>query len=811
LDENSISGAGSAIKDFQLTTDSIKSKSDKTYGMSVSRYIDSTIQGGTSGYYFARNARFRQNRNSANGRINMDKFRDFLEFNGKTNFANLNWQSIRIVNRIISGLVGRWMNRSEKIQIDATDPLSVNQKEDQYKEIEFLLYNRKHLEQLQQESGVQMIPQDVYIPADREELNFLVAAKVLRLPEEIMYETGINDVASANGCFDVLKDKMLHDSADVGFVGAYTWMDDEGVIHIEDVRPENAIYSYSEYNDFRDTTWRGRVKSIKISDLRKRYGKEFNPENPNALSEEQLFEIAATAKEYQLTDKLTWNLSYNIMYMRPYDEWNVEMLEFELRTVDNEAYTLVNTKKSTFIKRGRPIKKSANEEIKEDSRVNIYRSVYLRQQKILLEWGLKKNMIRPQDPKEIGNAEFSYSFYMYQNYEMRNVAIPEKIEEPADQMILARLKIQQLVATMIPSGSATNIDALQEIDLGLASGVSTPTELEKIYRQTGRLYYRGRDSEGNQIPVPIIELANSGFLSQMDGLIKLYQFHYQVLKDELGEDPALMTSALQPRVTEGNVNTAQEVAENATDYMYDAYKYVMEDIAKKVACLLKDSVEYGSTAYSAMLGKDEVKGRIFGTKIRMLPNAQQIARFEAVLNNAINTNKDLIKFINAFQLMRVANEDVKLAEQLFYQGQKKMLLYEEKMAQQNSEMNAKAQQDSIAIKSQMDSQAKQMEIQMKTELETALSKDRQKEIILTGIFGIYQKGVPMPAELTALSQEIIQNVGLPLFAENIANQQAIQEAAEAQQQQSQEQQQGGEQPMEGQEQQAQQQSQQVAA
>jgi len=352
LDENTISGSGTALKDFQLTTDSIKNKSDKAYGESISKYIDSTIQGGYTGYYFSRNARYRQNRNSANGRINMEKFKDYLEFNGKVNYANLNWQSIRIVNRIIAGLCGRWMNRNEKVRVKATDPLSVKQKKDEYDQIEFILYNRKQLEQLQQESGVQMIPEGVEIPADKEALNLWVA-QIQALPEELKYGSGINDVLSSNGWFDISKEKALHDSAETGFVGAYTWMDEEGVIHVDNVRSENAIYSYSEYNDFRDTTWRGQIRAIKISELRKKYGKEFNPNNPLALTEEQIFTISQTAKEYQLSDKIMWNVNYNLMFMRPYDEWNVDALCFELRTVDSEKYTVATTKKNkaTIIKK----------------------------------------------------------------------------------------------------------------------------------------------------------------------------------------------------------------------------------------------------------------------------------------------------------------------------------------------------------------------------------------------------------------------------------------------------------------------------
>lgn len=752
------------VKTFQLTTDSIKKKSDESYGVQLANFIEGTVNSGVGSYYFNRNARFRQNRNAANGRINMQKFMDLLELNGKTNYVNLNWQSIRIINRICSGLVGRWMGRNEKITVTATDSLSVNQKVEEYKEIEFIMYNRELLENLQKESGVQVIPQDITIPADKEELNLWVT-QFQRLPEEIKYQMGCNDALASCGWFDVLKEKMLHDSVQVGLVGTYTWMDEEGVIHIDWIKPENMFYSYSEFPDFRDTTWRGQVRAMKISEIRKRYGAEFG----GKLTEEQLWNIAATAKQYQFADKITWIDQWTSSYARPYDEWNVDVFDFELKSVDSEPYTVVTTKKnkSTIVKKGTSDKKDSNEKVIEDTKWNIYKGVKVKSMDFMLEWGIKTNMIRPQDPKEIGNAEFSYSFYMYQNYDMRNLAIPERIEEPADQMILARLKMQQLVAKMTPIGAAINVDALQEIDLGLAGGVSSPAELERIYQQTGKIYYRGRDAEGNPIPIPITELSNAGFLNQMQGLISLYQFHYQVLKDELGEDPNLIAQALQPRVTTSNVNTAQDAANNATGFMYDAYKWVMADTAKKVSCLLKDSVTYGSNAYRELLKQEDVKDRIFSTKIQMLPDEQEIAKFEALMNQAIASNPDLVLFIDPFQLMRVAREDAKLAETLFRQGQKKMLLHQQNMAAQQSQMNAESQIKSAQAAEQEKRISVDMEIQKKGQIETALSMQRQKETILTGIFGIYQKGIPMPQELKMLEAEVLQNVALPLFAENI--------------------------------------------
>lgn len=769
---------GTILKEFQLDNLSIKDKSDKEYGLKVAQYIDSTLGGGISSYYWTRNNRYKLNRNSANGRINMGKFQDLLDFNGKINYANINWQSIRIVNRIISGLVGRWMQRNEKIQIQAVDNLSQKDKIEEYKELEFLIQNRKLLEKYQEESGVPVMP-DKEIPETKDELNLWVT-QFQRLPEEILYELGCNDVLQANGWFDVLKEKMLHDSAEVGFVGTYTWMDEQGVIHVDYVKPENAIYSYSEYPDFRDTSWRGQIKSMKISELRRKYGKEFG----GHLTEEQLWEIAGSSKDFQYNDKIRWDVNWNITFFRPYDEWNVDVLDFEVKTVDRDTYTATTTKKnkSTILKKGRTENLADNEEQIDSSKWNIYRGVMVRVKQIMLEWGLKRNMIRPQDPKEIGNAEFSYSFYMYQNYSLTNMAIPEKIEEPADQMILARLKMQQLVAKMRPTGALINWDALQSIDYGLGDANKT-IDVMKLYDQTGTLYYRGKDDDGNPIPVPITELSNSGFLPQMQGLIQLYQFHYSVLKDELGEDPALASQALQPRVTTGNIDTAQQVAANATDYMYNAYVECMKQTARKISCLLHKSVTFGAQAYRHLLEEDDIKSRIFNTDVRLLPTSQEIMMLDQKMNQAIAANPQFAMYIDTFKIIRIAKEDVKLAEEYYRISMKKMIQDQQAQAEKNQQMTIQGQMQSAQMAEEEKRKSLEMELEVKKQISDAETNNEIKKAIVNGIFQIYSKGLQIPDELKAIQDEVIQNIALPLFSENLSNiDNYSQQMAQAQQQ-----------------------------
>jgi len=794
----SLESGSDPIKSFQLTTEGISDKSSEAYGLAISKEISNYVSSGLGGYYFNRNARFIKNRNWANGRINVQQmFQDRFRFDGKQNYIQLHWNTLQIVNRIVSGLVGRWMARGEKIQVKAIDDLSQKNKKDEYDQIEFILDNRQKLQELQQESGVQIIPEDQFLPGDKEELK-LWQAQFQRIPEEILYEIGCNDVLSSNGWFDVLKEKMLHDASEVLFVGTYTWMDSEGVIHVEWVKPENAIYSFSDYPDLRDTTWRGQVPSLKISEIRKRYGKEFG----GKLTEEQLWEIAQKTKNYQLTTNLTWLDDWQVAYIRPYDEWNIRTIEFEFKTVDNEPYTVTKTKStgSTYVQKGYPStpsgkrreKPSENQKVIEDTNWNIYRGVYLPECDILLEWGLKKNMIRPQDPKEIGNAEFSYSYVMPQNYQMRNLAIPEKIEAAVEGMILALLKMQQCVARMRPTGAAIDESALQNIDYGLGEAGNKDIDYKKLYDQTGDIYYRSIGPNEERLPIPIQELANSGFLGQMDGLIKNYQFNYQTLKDELGEDPNLISAALQPRVTAGNVEASQTQAEYATDYIYRAYAECMKITARKVSCLLKDSVTYGAAAYRN-LTKEDIDKRIFSTDIQFLPTEQQVQIFNQMMTEAMRSTPELVLFIDPFQLMRVAREDVKLAELLFRQGQKKMLLHQQMTAQQNQQQTIQGQIDAAKTAEEEKRKTKDMEMEVE-ERKTKLTGQAQNQTAVVNMVASFFKpsaeGImpSIPPELKPLVDAVTQNILVGAVASTEEQkQQIIQQMQQAQMEQQQEQ------------------------
>jgi hypothetical protein len=776
-------GGRDALRSFQLLKD-VKAKSDPDWGKSIASYICSTVFSGIgNGYFWIRNSRFRINRDLASGKDDPMKFQDRLEMNGKTNYVNLNWQSTQIINTIISKMVGRWMNRNEKIVVTATDSNSVQQKTEGYKQAEFYMMHGQMIQQLEQASGTQIIPKGQFIPEDQEGLD-LWAAQYQRLPEEILSEEGTNQVFDSNGFTDQNKEKLLHDTAETGLLVTRVWMDSDGVIHIDWIKPENFFYSFSEYNDLHDCSWQGDETGMKITEIRGRFGQEFG----GHLTEEQLWEIAQTAQEYQLYDKLRWLVEWNVSVLRPYDEWNVPVTRFYIKTLDKDPYTLVTTKKnkSTIIKKGAVGKPADNEEFVEEKYIKIYEGLYIRRTETLLSWGLWENMIRPQDPKEYGQCLFPYAPYMYQNQDMKNVAVPEKIQRPVEQMVLILYKMEQIVMGLIPPGAAINTDALQEVDFGLGEK-NKIVDPVKFYQQKGLIYYRGRDAEGNPNPVPITELQNSGFLPQMDGLIKMYEFQYKVLSDELGMDPSIVLNASKPRVTTDNVQTSVQAGDEATDYMYRVFLYCMEGTAKRVSCLLRDSVIYGSLAYRHIMQEQDIKGRAFATKAKMLPQDQEMAVLENFMAQALQATPELIQFVDPFKLRRIAQDDVKLAEIYLRQCQKKMLQFQQQQAQQNAQQNAQAQQDSLKMKGQIDMEHEQMKAKFEQQKTADLSRADKEKILLTGFTQMWAAGMQVPAELKQLEQEIITNVALPLFAENtkngIALQQGMKQMQQSQQQQ----------------------------
>jgi len=761
------------ILNFHLGT--IKSKRDEKEGLKISKYLEKAFN---SGYFSKRNKKFDKNRKFARGRQPMAEFLDLLNVDGKEAFVNLDMKAPAIAPKFIQVMIGGFMKREEKVRVSAIDPISTNRKKYEREEAEFRMNFGDEVREVEEAAGLKLIPDNAYTPEDYEELDLFFGGQY-QLPEEIMFEKGITAVLDTSG-WDVIKRKLLEDMIEVGLACTKVTASRDGKITIRRVIPENLIYSYSDYDDFRDMSFIGEVIAMKISDLREMY--------PN-MDEEKFFKISQKSKNY--TSSVKWEEKFRYNVDRPYDDWTVDVLDFEIRTVDSMIYQARINKFGNLIvekKEKEPQKVGDNKEIiRKTMKVN-YHGVYVMNSDIMLEWGIAKNMIKPSIAKELSDVFFSYSLYMHENLDLENMAIPERMETSIRQMTLAHLKIQQLVAKLRPSGLIIDIDALSDISLGQGKNV-TPMEIQQIYDQTGNIYYRRKSEDGDQSNgVPISEAPNSGSIGQIQELITVYNHYLTRLRDEIGVNEYREGASVNPKLGLGVQRSQVEASNNATDFIYDGYLNLYKQTSFKSALLLYDSVLYGGQQYRDFISDAEVKDKQFDVIVEVLPDEAEKQFLNSMIQTAISANA--IEFEDAFKVKNIKN--YKLAEMYLSKAKRKKMRDDMQKAQQNSEMNAQSQQQSIMAKAQADSQLQQIQAQSKiaiTDAEAKMKSDiSRQEFIQLALMKSFELDRELPDEIQSIVDQYFQEK-----EEEKAQQMMAQQ--EAQQQQMMQQEQGQQEEM----------------
>ena len=748
-----------------------KLKRDTAEGLKISKFLQKAYN---SGYFSRRNKKFEKNRKFSRGRQPMAEFLDLLNVDGKEAFVNLDMKAPAIAPKFMQVIIGGFMKRDEKVRATAIDPVSVERKRYDKDEAEFRMTFGDEVKGIEQQTGVKLMSDGNFTPADYDELELYFGLEY-QLPEEILFEKGADYVFFQNG-WPVIKRKILEDISETGLAATKVAVGSNGKINIRRVIPENSFYGFSQYDDFRDVSFIGEVISMKLVDIRNNY--------PN-IEEEKIWALAKQAKQYNQSVK--WDDRFRYSIDRPYDDWTVDVLDYEIKTIDTMMYQAKTNKFGNLIVEKRdkaPQRLGDNKELITKDMYVIYRGVYVLNTEMMLEWGVAKNMIKPSVAKEMADAYFSYSVYMHENLDLENMAIPERMETSIRQMTLAHLKIQQLIAKLRPSGLIIDIDSLSDINIGQGKALN-PLELQRVYDQTGNIYYRRKTEDGEgQNGLPIQEAPNSGSIGQIQELITVYNHYLDRLRDEIGVNEYREGSGVNPKLGLGVQQAQIQASNNATDFIYDAYLNIYQQTAFKISLLLYDSVLYGGKQYSDYLSPDKVKGRVFDVKIEVLPDDKEKAFIEQMIQTALSAG--MIEFEDAFRVRSISN--TKLAEMYLAKAKKNKQKIEMEKAQQNSQMNAQAQQQSIQAKAQADAQLQQMETQSKMTIVSAEMKMKQElseqEFVQIALLKSYELGRPLSPEMQSVVDSFFSKKQQEQMNEMIAQQQqadAEQQQAEAQQ------------------------------
>ena len=744
-------------------------KKTKDFGLKIAKHIESHF---TSQYYTDRNKRIEKNVKFAMGKQPMQEYLSQMNIDGKDVYINLDTTPPPIAPKFVEVIIGSLLKRQEKPLVSAIDPISVKQKFDDMADAKFRMENKDFITSLESQLNLKLTDSSQYTPEDNDDLKLYFELEH-RIPEEIFFEEGLQYILDTNSS-SVIKRRLIFDLITSGFAATKSIMDSNGKIKIKRCIPQNMVYSFSEYDDFRDSSFVGEVTPMKISELRVLY--------PD-IDEQLFYEISQKVKNRNTVSR--WDEKYRYSDSRPYDELTVDVLQFELKTIDNLLYQVKKTSNGSIVvdkKEKSPEKVSDNKEMIDKNIFVIYEGAYVMQSGIMLDWKKQKNMIKPSMPEKMAEAYFSYSLFMPDNYELNNLPMIQRMETSIRQMTLTHMKIQQIVAKMRPAGLMIDIDGLQNISIGEGKSIS-PLEIQKIYDQTGNVYYRSMTEDGQRSGAPIAEISNSGSVQQLQELVTIFNYYLNRLREETGINELRDGAGINPRLGNKQLQAGIAASNNATDFLYDAYVNIMENTMMKCGILLSDAVSFRVREYANIM-KSDISKRYFDIKVDMLPDDEYRQYLDNMVQTALSAGQ--IDFETAFNIRNIKN--IKLGELYLARATKKKQKEAQELAKQNSQMNAEAQQQSLQMKAQMDAQLEQLQGEYKVNTVKTEQAMRAESEMQMFVMDILKKSYELDKPLTPELQQIVNNYFQAQQMRAQVAQQQIMAQQQAEQQQEEEQQ-----------------------
>jgi hypothetical protein len=732
--------ANAVVSNFfpsQVASD--QEKMSPEYGLQVGRAIQNEWFDGNQG-----SVRFRSNQDSfhslrlyARGEQPIQKYKDELSINGDLSYLNLDWKPVPILSKFVDIVVNGIADRSFDIKAYSQDPYGV-EKRTAYMDSIIRDMQTKELNDYAAEAfGINLYENDpAALPESKEELE-LHMQLTYKQGIEIAEEVAINTLLDGNN-YDLIKRRVYHDLTTIG-IGAVknTFSESEGVL-VDYVDPANLVYSYTESPYFDDIYYVGEVKTIPISELKKQYP---------GLTQDDLDKIKS-----QGSQNLTGGWNRSEINDNRYDSNTVQVLYFNYKTYMNEVYKIKETASGAekVILRDDQFNPPADAEgfAKASRSLEVlYEGAIILGTSTLLEWGIAENMVRPKS--DYNKVKMNYSIVAPRMYKGRIESIVSRCTGFADMVQLTHLKMQQILAKMMPDGVYMDADGLAEIDLGNGTNYN-PQEALNMFFQTGSVIGRSFTQEGDMNPgkVPIQPLQTGAGGQKLQTLIQTYNYYLQMIRDVTGLNEARDGSTPDSRALVGVQKLAAANSNTATRHILDAGLFLTADTAEGLSLRISDILEYSPSreAFIQKIGGfnvatlDELKELHlydFGIMLELSPDDEQKGMLENNIQTALSAG--LIDLEDAIDIREVKN--LKLANQLLKLRRKKKLERDQQMQQENIQAQAQANAQAQQVAAQAEVQKDQALFQTKAQLEQMKAQIDQQKM---------QQEVALKKELMAL-------------------------------------------------------------
>ncbi len=693
-------------------------KSSLEYGRQVARAIEQEwfSQGRTNGNrYLTTWNNYNRLRLYARGEQPTSKYKDELSINGDLSYLNLDWKPVPIISKFVDILVNGISNKEYDINAFAQDPEALNNRTNYAEMLAQDIFARETMQQILEKLDSSLfnttIPEDK-LPQDQNELELHMQLNY-KQAIEIAEEEVITQVLDQNK-WDLTKRRVNYDLVTCGIGACKTNFNISNGITVDYVDPAYLIYSYTEDPNFEDIYYVGELKPLTIPEIAKQF--------PG-------LDDATLEKIQQQQGNRTYMYGYG---NGPWDQNTIPILYFEYKTYNDQVFKIKETeyglekaleKPDTF----NPPENDNFERVGRTIEV-LYRGAKVLGTDIMLEWKVAPNMTRPKS--DTTKVEMNYAICAPRMYKGRIESTVGRITGFADMIQITHLKLQQVIARMVPDGVFLDMDGLAEVDLGNGTNYN-PAEALNMYFQTGSVIGRSLTQDGdiNRGKIPVQELSTGSGQAKIQSLISTYNYYLQMIRDVTGLSEARDGSVPDRDTLVGLQKMAANASNIATKHINNASLYLTlrmcENISKKVSDMLDypltaNALKNSITSFNIMTLSeiDKLNLHDFGIFLDLEPDDEEKATLEQNIQVALSGGG--IDLEDAIEIRQIRN--LKLANQMLKIKRKRKQQYDRQLQVDMAQQQAQANSQAAAQAAESEVQKQQAMTEQKVNFEEAKSK-----------------------------------------------------------------------------------------
>lgn len=699
----------------QVVPDAVKNSYD--YGLQVAQAIENEwFNQDYSGERYLQNFQnFHRLRLYARGEQPIQKYKDELSINGDLSYLNLDWKIVPILPKFVDIVVNGMTDKGYEIKSFATDPFAVKERTDFAFNALRDITNKEIIEQYNKVTGKNFFKsaQPEKLPANKDELDLYLQLNY-KQSIEIAEEEVINNVFNYNK-YDETKRRLAYDLAVLGIAASKTNFNLSEGVTVDYVDPATMVYSYTEDPNFNDIYYVGEVKNLTISEVKRLF-----PELTDSdLKEIQNYKGPASYSNY--VRNYSGQDNYNL----------IPILFFEYKTYTNQVFKIKKTDQGLekTIEKDDTFNPPENDNFNKVSRSIevLYTGAKVLGMSKIIKWELSENMTRPQG--DVTKVNMNYSICAPRIYKGRIDSLVNRITGFADMIQLTHLKLQQVLARVVPDGVYLDMDGLAEVDLGNGTNYN-PAEALNMYFQTGSIVGRSltQDGELNRGKVPIQELQSSSGLAKIQSLIQTYQYYLQMIRDTTGLNEAVDASTPDKNALVGLQKIAAANSNTATRHVLKALMYITIRTAENISLRINDALQFSLTKQALINSINTFNVKTleeiekiclhdFGIFLELEPDAEEQSQLEQSIQIALKAGG--IDLEDAIDIREINN--IKLANQLLKQKRKQKAQADQQKAQANIQAQAQANQKTNEAAALAEVQKQQAINEAKVQLERAKS------------------------------------------------------------------------------------------